>query len=43
MSATKPLDLNHFLATRTDAVNRAPGKFLPSGKTKPAMIHKAAR
>src|SRR3981189_3691438 len=36
-------DLNQFLATRTDAVNRALDKFLPSEKTKPATIHKAMR
>ena len=36
-------DLNHFLATRTDAVNAALDKFLPSVKTKPATIHKAMR
>ena len=36
-------DLNEFLATRTNAVNRALDKFLPSEKTKPATIHKAMR
>ena len=36
-------DLNQFLATRTDAVNAALDKFLPSEKTKPATIHKAMR
>jgi len=36
-------DLQQFLATRTDAVNRALDKFLPSEKTKPATIHKAMR
>src|SRR6267154_2733126 len=36
-------DLNAFLATRTDAVNAALDKFLPSEKTKPATIHKAMR
>jgi len=36
-------DLQHFLATRTDAVNRALGRFLPSERTRPATIHKAMR
>ena len=36
-------DLNHFLATRTETVNAALDKFLPSEKTKPATIHKAMR
>jgi geranylgeranyl diphosphate synthase, type II len=36
-------DLQHFLATRTDAVNRALDQFLPSEKTKPAIIHRAMR
>ena len=36
-------DLNQFLATRTDAVNRALDKFLPGEKTRPATIHKAMR
>ena len=36
-------DLNQFLATRTDTVNRALDQFLPSEKTKPATIHKAVR
>jgi geranylgeranyl diphosphate synthase type II len=40
---TKSFDLNQFLATRTDAVNAALDKFLPSEKTKPATIHKAMR
>src|SRR3974390_744440 len=43
MSAAKPFDLNSFLATRTEAVNRALDQFLPSEKTKPATIHKAMR
>ena len=43
MSASKSFDLNQFLATRTDAVNRALDRFLPSEKTKPATIHKAMR
>ena len=36
-------DLQQFLATRTDAVNRALDRFLPSEKTRPATIHKAMR
>ncbi len=43
MSATSQFDLNNFLATRTEAVNRALDKFLPSEKTRPATIHKAMR
>jgi geranylgeranyl diphosphate synthase type II len=39
----QPFDLQQFLATRTDAVNRALDKFLPSEKIKPATIHKAMR
>src|SRR6202789_1706238 len=38
-----PFDLNQFLATRTETVNRALDRFLPSEKTKPATIHKAMR
>jgi len=36
-------DLQHFLATRTDAVNRALDRLLPSERTRPATIHKAMR
>ncbi|HXF09223.1 MAG TPA: farnesyl diphosphate synthase [Desulfuromonadaceae bacterium] len=36
-------NLNDFLASRTDAVNRALDRFLPSEATKPATIHKAMR
>jgi geranylgeranyl diphosphate synthase type II len=44
MATTKSsFDLNRFLATRTDAVNRALDKFLPSEKIRPATIHKAMR
>jgi len=44
MAAQKSsFDLNAFLASRTDAVNRALDKFLPSENTKPATIHKAMR
>ncbi len=42
-SAGRAFDLQHFLVTRTDAVNAALDKFLPSEKTKPATIHKAMR
>src|SRR4029077_5373865 len=43
MSTANAFDLNNFLATRTEAVNRALDQFLPSEKTKPATIHKAMR
>ena len=43
MSTANAFDLNAFLATRTEAVNRALDRFLPSEKTKPATIHKAMR
>ena len=43
MSATTQFNLQDFLATRTEAVNRALDKFLPSEKTRPATIHKAMR
>jgi geranylgeranyl diphosphate synthase type II len=44
MPATKTsFDLQAFLATRTEGVNRALDKFLPSEKTRPATIHKAMR
>ena len=43
MPAPKAFDLNRFLVTRTDTVNRALDKFMPSEKTKPATIHKAMR
>lgn len=42
-TAKNRFDLNDFLATRTEAVNRALHKLLPSEKTKPATIHKAMR
>jgi geranylgeranyl diphosphate synthase type II len=42
-TAANGFDLQKFLATRTEAVNRALDKFLPSEKTKPATIHKAMR
>jgi geranylgeranyl diphosphate synthase type II len=43
MAAKKPFDLNQFLATRTEIVNGALDKFLPSEKTRPVTIHKAMR
>lgn len=43
MPVAKNFDLNAYLATRTDAVNRALDRFLPSEKTRPATIHKAMR
>ena len=43
MSAPKTFNLNQFLASRTESVNAALDKFLPSEKTKPATIHKAMR
>ena len=44
MSASKtPFDLQDFLATRTETVNRALDKFLPPEKTRPSTIHKAMR
>ncbi len=42
-SATNGFDLQDFLATRTEAVNRALDKFLPSEKTRPVTIHRAMR
>jgi len=36
-------DLKGYLDRRTESVNRALDKFLPSEKTKPATIHKAMR
>ncbi len=39
----KPFNLDQFLTTRTEAVNRALDGFLPSEKTRPATIHKAMR
>jgi geranylgeranyl diphosphate synthase, type II len=44
MSAQKSsFDLQHFLSTRTDTVNRGLDQFLPPEKTRPATIHKAMR
>jgi geranylgeranyl diphosphate synthase type II len=43
MSAKPQFDLQKFLATRTETVNRALDKFLPSEKTRPTTIHRAMR
>ena len=43
MSTANVFDLNAYLATRTETVNRALNRFLPSEKAKPATIHKAMR
>ncbi|HEX3625594.1 MAG TPA: farnesyl diphosphate synthase [Verrucomicrobiae bacterium] len=44
MSAQKSsFDLQQFLSTRTETVNRALDHFLPPEKTRPATIHKAMR
>jgi geranylgeranyl diphosphate synthase type II len=45
MAKTKssPFELNEFLATRTEMVNRALDRFLPAEKTRPATIHRAMR
>ena len=42
-TAANDFDLQGFLTKRTEAVNRALDKFLPSEKTRPATIHKAMR
>jgi len=39
----KSFDLNAFLASRTESVNRALDRFLPGEKTRPATIHRAMR
>jgi geranylgeranyl diphosphate synthase, type II len=41
--STNMFDLQDFLATRSDAVNRALDRFLPPTNTRPATIHKAMR
>ena len=43
MAAAQSFDLNQFLTTRTETVNAALDKFLPTEKTKPATIHQAMR
>src|SRR5271163_2501170 len=40
---TSLFDLNEYLATRTEMVNRALDRFLPGEKTRPATIHRAMR
>jgi geranylgeranyl diphosphate synthase type II len=40
---TSPFELNEYLATRTEMVNRALDRFLPAEKTRPATIHRAMR
>jgi geranylgeranyl diphosphate synthase type II len=42
-SKKRTFDLQQFLATRTDAVNKALDRLLPSEKTRPATIHRAMR
>jgi geranylgeranyl diphosphate synthase type II len=42
-SPQPPFDLAAFLATRTETVNRALDRLLPSSTTKPATIHRAMR
>ena len=42
-SQKTPFDLNEYLVTRTETVNRALDRFLPSEKTRPVTIHKAMR
>lgn len=42
-ASSKSFDLQGFLATRTDAVNKALDRLLPSEKTRPATIHRAMR
>src|SRR2546423_10354955 len=41
--ALRRFDLQHFLAARTAAVNRALDDFLPSASARPATIHRAMR
>ena len=43
MPAKTRFELQPFLATRTETVNRALDQFLPSATTRPATIHKAMR
>jgi geranylgeranyl diphosphate synthase type II len=42
-SPGQSFDLQKFLAARTEAVNAALDRFLPSEKTRPATIHRAMR
>jgi geranylgeranyl diphosphate synthase type II len=41
--SNRSFDLERFLTTRSEAVNRALNAFLPSAAAKPATIHKAMR
>jgi len=44
MASTKPpFDLNQFLVSRTEIVNRALDRYLPPEKMRPATIHRAMR
>lgn len=40
---TAPVDLDAYLASTTEAVNRALDQFLPKATTRPATIHRAMR
>src|SRR5215470_1871901 len=42
-AAQRPFDLERFLTSRSESVNRALDQFLPSAGTRPATIHKAMR
>jgi geranylgeranyl diphosphate synthase type II len=42
-SSGQSFDFQNFLASRTEAVNAALDRFLPSEKTRPATIHQAMR
>ena len=42
-SRKRPFDLQQFLASRTEAVNKALDRYLPNIGTRPATIHKAMR
>ena len=42
-SQKTPFDLNQYLVSRTETVNQAMDRFLPSEKTKPVTIHQAMR
>jgi geranylgeranyl diphosphate synthase, type II len=39
----KPFDLQGYLGERTEAVNKALNRYLPSAQTRPATIHQAMR
>jgi geranylgeranyl diphosphate synthase, type II len=42
-ASRQPFDLDQFLASRTEAVNRALDSFLPPSAARPATIHQAMR